>query len=217
MDTTALLWIILIVFVAGAVAFAVHGHERRRKAALRRLAPQLGLSYFEGDTRELAREYRDLPSLPRQGARIGNLMRSASGRDETALFDWTFRRGNATITQTVALFRSRELRLPDFSLRPEHLGHKIGSLMGFQDIDFEHFPRFSSSYLLQGRDESRIRGLFTPSLLSFFEQNPGLAVDGSGDRLVFLRPSKRLKPEEWPQHLAEARQVLALFESRGEG
>jgi hypothetical protein len=143
-------------------------------------------------------------------------MRSPSGRDETALFDWVFQQGKAKVAQTVVLFRARELRLPDFSLRPEHLGHKIGGLMGLQDIDFEQFPRFSSSYLLQGKDESRIRALFTPSLLYFFEQNPGLAVDGSGDRLVFLRPKKRLKPEQWQQHLAEARQVLALFAARGE-
>jgi hypothetical protein len=213
MDLSALFWIILIVAVAAAAAFAVYGVERRRKAALRQLAPQLGLSFVEESSRELARDLRDFPSLPRQGARILNLMKGPPGRDEVALFDWVFQRGKARAAQTVALFRSRKLSLPDFSLRPEHLGHKIGSLVGYQDLDFEHFPRFSSSYLLQGQDESRVRALFTPSLLSFFEQHPGLAVDGSGDRLVFLRPNRRLKPDQWQQHLDEARRVLALFES----
>lgn len=213
MDSMALLWIILIVFVAAAVAFALFRVERRRKEALRGLAPQLGLSYSEESTRELARDIRDFPSLPRQGARLRNLMKGPSGRSEVAVFDWTFRRGKATVTQTVALFRSPKLRLPDFSLRPESLGHKIGGLLGYQDIDFEHFPQFSSNYLLRGPEEGRIRSLFTPGLLSYFEQHPGLAVDGSGDRLVFLRPNKRLRPEQWQQHLEEGRQVLALFES----
>jgi hypothetical protein len=46
--------------------------------------------------------------------------------------------------------------MPHFALRPEKAWHKIGSWFGHQDIDFDSHPRFSSTYLLRGGDESAI-------------------------------------------------------------
>ena len=46
------------------------------------------------------------------------------------------------IRQTVIYFRSPQLHLPEFALRPENLFHKMGAAFGYQDIDFDSHRKF---------------------------------------------------------------------------
>ena len=93
-------------------------------------------------------------------------------------------------------FHSPDLSLPSFELRPEHMFHKIGQALGYQDIDFDSHPTFSKQFLLRGPNEAAIRDFFTPELLEFFESHPGVSVEAAGDRMIFYRASKRIKPED---------------------
>ena len=108
-------------------------------------------------------------------------------------------------------FRSLKLNLPDFSLRPENVFHKIGSAFGDKDIDFETHPIFSKSYLLRGDNEAAIRGLFNNELLNFIQSQQKISIEGSGNQIIFYRHRNRIKPEEVESFMEEGFQVLDQF------
>ena len=134
---------------------------------------------------------------------------------EVRTLDFTYQSGKGTISQTVICFRSSQLSLPDFSMRPEYFFHKIGSKLGSQDIDFESHPtaaEFSKKYLLRGEGEQKIRALFTDKVLAFFAANPDeVCVEGSGDQLILYRERMRIKPEDIPAFMKEGFEVFRLF------
>jgi hypothetical protein len=118
-----------------------------------------------------------------------------------------------TWNHSVVCFRFEGTELPSFSLRPENIWHKIGSWLGYQDIDFDSHPVFSSNYLLRGGDEDAIRMLFTDPVLEFYEQNPGLSTEGSGNILLFYRHSVRVGPQGIRPFMEEGLKVLSLHHS----
>jgi hypothetical protein len=121
--------------------------------------------------------------------------------------------------QTVIWFRSPQLSLPSFVMRPEHVVHKIGSAFGYQDIDFDSnrtAADFSKKYLLRGADEHAIRSLFKNDVLDFFATHPGKPVlEGRGDRLILYRPGQLIRPENISVFLEEGLEVFRLFVSSG--
>ena len=119
-----------------------------------------------------------------------------------------------TIVQTVIYFRSPQLSLPRFGVRPEEWHHKLRSKLGYQDIDFESHPtavEFSKKYLLRGKDEQKIRALFTDEVLAFFAGQDKLCVEGFSSHLCFYRAEKLIEPEDIPAFMKEGFEVFRLF------
>ena len=92
-----------------------------------------------------------------------NVLTGGSGANERWIFDFRYRYGSgkhsSTCRQTVVAFPYLNINLPAFEVRPENLLHKLGSTLGYQDIDFNEHPHFSSKYLLRGQQVLRIRQL----------------------------------------------------------
>jgi hypothetical protein len=119
------------------------------------------------------------------------------------------------VRQTVICFRSPQLSLPDFSMRREEWHHKMGSALGYQDIDFESHPtaaEFSKKYLLRGKDEQKIRALFTDTVLTFFAAHPDkVCLEARLDQLIWYQPEKIIEPEDIPAFMKEGFEVFRLF------
>ena len=81
-------------------------------------------------------------------------------------------------------------------MRPEGFFDKIGSALGFQDIDFESHPLFSKSFVLQSSNEEAIRQYFMPSLLEFFESKAGISVEAQSGKMFFYRTGRCIKPAQ---------------------
>ena len=116
--------------------------------------------------------------------------------------------------QSVICFQSPQLNLPKFRLRPEYFSDKIGSKLGYQDIDFESHPtaaEFSKKYLLRGKDEQKIRALFTDEVLAFFAGQDKIRVEGFSSHLCFYRAPKLIEPEDIPAFMKEGFEVFRLF------
>ncbi len=111
----------------------------------------------------------------------------------------------------MALFPASARRIPDFVLAPENLFHKIGQAFGYQDIDFESHPDFSKRYLLRGPDEAAIRAAFAPAALSYLEQHVGWHVEVKDETAAVYRAGKRVKPEDLPTFLEDARAILRVL------
>ncbi|HEY0021653.1 MAG TPA: hypothetical protein VGB24_02055 [Longimicrobium sp.] len=210
-----------LVFVVILYALAVLNHQNTqdRIAALRQLATRLGWSFQDAPPLTI------IPHVERfelftQGRdrKIRNYLAGESGGDQLAVFDYSYATGadNAqkTHSQTVLHVHSPRLDLPLFSLRPENLLHRIGGLVGHQDIDIEGHPAFSGEYLLRGQDESSIRAVFEPDVVAFYEANRGRCTTGAGPDLLLWRSATLATADEVPALLELGRDLLARLTSR---
>ena len=82
-------------------------------------------------------------------------------------------------------------------------------------IEIEGHPAFEKSYVLRGDDVESIRRMFNDSVLEHFEQNPSWQVEGTGQTLVFYRPSKRLPTAEVPGLLESGLTALGRIRAGG--
>ena len=212
---------IVAVIAAGIVVAVVL--ERKRTEAMKGVAEGMGFTFYpKGDDSIRSRLPDFLFFSQGHSRRVRNMMHGVANEIECAIFEYEYSTGSCrssalgrchghTWRQTVISFWSRKLNLPSFSLRPEHIFHKIGGLLGYQDIDFDGRPGFSSAYLLRAADEEAVRRVFTERVLSFYEAQKGLNTEGDGDCLIHYRASKRVKPEGIRAFMEEGFRTFGLF------
>ena len=200
----------------GVIAWLAYLAEKKRTAEFQAVANDLGFEFSpNGDANLL--QALGVFHLFSQGhsKAIKNLLRRKTEKLEVAIFDYNYTTGGGksrhTWKQSVISFRFPGAPLPKFLLRPEGFWDKIGAWMGFQDIDFDDHPEFSSSYLLRGDDEQAVRRLFTAAILDYFTENRKLTTEGCGQALLFYRIEVRVQPQELRSFLEEGWKVLALF------
>ncbi len=209
-------WIVIILLLVAVFIAAVYIYERKRAEALQAAARSLGLSFEKTSNIDIEQRFGSF-NLFSEGRRkeIKNCISGKLDGADVMVFGYSYRVGSgknsSTRRQTVICFHSSKLTVPAFELRPEHLLHKIAGVFGYQDIDISSYPDFSKSYLLRGNDETSIRKVFSPMVISHFEKNKGLSVEVNGDTLICYRQSKRVRPTELKDFLYEGRAVFGLF------
>ena len=232
------LWAIplaIIALILGGLCIRriVKRFEQRSKK-FKDLAEQMGMEFSEeGDSalRESLSVFDLFDKKMLQSGQFTNVLHGDSeqlgyGEEfEVRILDCWYKEGRQhrrVSSQTMICFHSPQLSLPQFSLRPEGLHQKIGSALGYQDIDFESHQtgaEFSKKYLLRGKDEQwmteeKIRVLFTDKILTFFAAHPDkVFVGGSGDQLIFYREGNLIEPENTPAFIEEGLEVFRLFAS----
>jgi len=192
-----------IIAVVIAILLGARRQMAKRTEALQSIAQQAGWSFAPDDAPAASLGVAALPLFERGRARLArNVMRTSDFSSQTLICDYRYTVGSgksqSTIVQTIVHIKSARLALPPFALAPENILHKVSELFGYQDLDFESNPDFSKRYLLRSKtDEARVRELFSPSVLSYFEQRPTLVdVEGNSDEMVVHRTSRTLKPED---------------------
>ena len=213
--------------------FAFRGLQKNIKSEMKRtesyesVAIQLGLTFYPDGDDSLPEKLSNF-HLFSQGhtkmttnllsGKIGDIevtifgyMYSTGDREHSTMYSTGHREHSTTYIQSVIFMRSPSLNLPHFALRPEHIFHKLGSVLGYQDIDFASHPKFSKNFLLRGRDEEAVRGIFTDDILSFFESRPGVSAEGGGDQLIFYRADKRIEPEAIVSFMEDGSNMFKLL------
>ena len=119
--------------------------------------------------------------------------KSATYDFEVNLFDYKYTVSTGktyhTFDQTVFFVNSKQLGLPEFRMKPEHMGHKIASFLGWEDIDFEKYPAFSDKYYLTGEHEEFIRHTFDDVVLKFFSTTSGWTIEAANYYLILYSKS----------------------------
>ena len=167
---------------------------------MRQVAAELSFEFVDSDERLLA-SLGDFPLFSQGSSRkMKNVLHGTSSNTEVSIFDYQYTMSggdnSTTHQQTAICFQSERLHLPNFELRPESWYHKIGNMLGYQDIDFADYPEFSRRYLLRGDDEQGVRDLFTAAAIEQLEGHSDICAEGRADRLVVYRAGKRVKPFE---------------------
>ena len=183
------------------MAFLAPYQKRARAEALRQMAGYLGMEFMESDEWGLRALLRDFELFQKGGRRrLTNIMTKTLGLLEEKIticdYQYTISTGKSCSThyQTVFFVQSKALGLPEMLIYPENFFHKIGSLFGMQDIDFEEWPEFSHEFLVQG-DEWGVRRLMDEGLAKFFLVERHWCLESLGYYLVFYRRSALVKPE----------------------
>ena len=212
-------YIVVGVIVVGVIAILISRYyAQKRTEELQAVADSMGLSFSAkaDDSFMSAVRHFHLFSQGRSKQAL-NVMSGSANDIDVAVFDYQYTTGGGksshTWKQTVVLLRSEMLALPNFTLRPENLFHKIGGALGYQDIDFDTHPTFSREYLLRSKDEQECRETFTVDVLGYYDQRPGLSTEGDGDSLLFFRGSKIVRPDDVPVFLKEGLRVLGLLQA----
>jgi hypothetical protein len=203
-----------MVLAGAALAVTLYLSEKRRTAWMRQAAEELRFNFLpRGDTETLFCGFQLLSQGKRK--QVLNLMQGVANRLEVKIFDYSYdaagKKGVDAPRQTVINFRSPDLNLPSFSLRPKRALDKIGTLIGHGDIVFENRPIFTRTYLLRGTNESAVRELFNGRVLSFYEEQRDLCTEGAGFELLFYRANHLVPPIQIRAFLEEGFRVLDLF------
>lgn len=196
-------WLFFALIAAGVVVVMVMTvvAERKRREALQRVAAQLGLTFYAKDPGILIGGAGSLYLFDQgHSRRVQNVMTGVIEDLQVSVFDYQYTTGggknSTTHSQSVVAIRQDGRPLPAFQLRPEGIFHKLGSMLGFNDIDFPEHPRFSSQFLLKGQHELAVRAAFTPEVIGYLEGRKDICVEGGGNWVIVYRSGRRLIPEQ---------------------
>jgi hypothetical protein len=205
---------LFVVIIVWSILYA-----RKRSQDLAAAAQQMGFT-FMGDAWHgpvLNPQFKTC-LLQRTRGRANNVMVGMSGSFEAIVFDYTYRAGKSSITQTVACF-SHKIPLPPFTLKPEGILDRIGDAIVHNDIDFDSHPGFSQRYALKSPDEASTRRVFTPAVLTQIEQissDTQWNIETSGINLFIFRAGRRVSPASLATFLQQTSTIATvIFNSEG--
>jgi hypothetical protein len=208
---------VLILWMVKKERARLDTHLERCKAA----AEAMGASYEQRASERLLTKVRGFDLTYADGVMLPERIRDVFGRarpeGEAYVFLHEHRSGRpegggATQRATAGCVLSPRLRLPRFRLCPERKIERLASAVGMRDVDFDTHAGFSASYFLNTRDEADIRALFGRRVLDFFENNPGLYVEGNAETLLIYRPSQVLELKELPRFFGTIEEIARLLE-----
>ena len=201
---------------AGALMYWSYVANKKRIEGFEQEAEAMGLNFTQQPADSFMAHYGHFKLFNRGRRRgVSNLIEGDSGDGTLRIFDYKFTTGSGKQTrhlvQTIASLKSSQLNIPSLTIHPEGFLSRVGSKMGFQDIDFDSHPTFSKMFVLKGDNEEAIRNFLTPAALEYFEAHQGISLEASGDTLFFYNPNRRIKPEEIKDLLARAYEVFGAL------
>ena len=213
---------IFIIFVIGFIGLVLgliyfsYVQAKKRTAAMAQVAASLEMTFSEERYKPVELGLAGMNLFKRgRSQKINNLMRGDFADTDCMLFDYRYTTGSGknstTHNQTVVAFRIAGASLPQFTCKPEHFFHKFADMFGYEDIDFDEYPRFSKAYRLNGDDEAAVRNIFNVSVIELLEtaiDGRPWSVDGAGEWLVIYRAGMRVKTEDCSQFILDCTTLL---------
>jgi hypothetical protein len=213
--------------------------RRKREAALRKVADQMGFTYVAEADPFNAPPHLDQAmwkaSLELTNTHYGapHHLRGDSAAGPVTIFDihysqpGTDRNATDPHKRTQAGFLFEDIDLSPLRIEPEDKNDRFSDktinllTRSWRDIDLDEHPSFSDRYALRGEDEEATRALFDKELIDVWMSLPPdhrLAAQAGGKSvLVYREPRWRdgregqLAPESYPGFVEEAAAVaLAL-------
>jgi len=214
-------WFIGLCFILPAgFYFYSQKKEKQRTERIKKFSYQNGMEFLNDEYIDLDYSSEDSKKLElfnkgNYGGSFSNVLKTTRDNADLFIFDYQYTQGTGDskshYEQTVCLFRKAERNLPEFTLKPERFYHKIGSVFGYQDVDFSSDSGFSKKYLLRGKDENAIRMIFGPEKLHYFKMNSGLSVESGITDLIVYKHNKRVKVKNLSNFIQTATEINNMF------
>jgi hypothetical protein len=205
----------LVAGLFGGFWYLSHLWEKKRRNRVVALSQELGLELnwqLPDDDRRVFSAF-PLASKGRQ-PNAGLTLVADNGTTRIALFDYSFVTGHGknkrTHHWTVALGRDTRLTGPEFSLEPETWISRVGSLVGYQDIDIAEDPEFSRAFVVRGASPDTIVAFLNGPRRALLLKNPKQQVSQTPGAMIVVRPRQKLDEKHVRPLLAES---LALVQA----
>lgn len=225
MDPVAIAILVPIVLLGVGVAIYYSWKiEEERRRALAALAADLGLSFDPSKDRDHDERYANFEIFRRGHSRAAYNTLTGSlpinGNDHpVVLGDFTYKvtsSNGKSSTTTTYRFSYLILHLPlpgvpDLLIRPEHIFDKLGSALGFDDIDFES-AEFSRKFLVKSPDKRFAYDVITPRMMEFLMQATGApAIDLERGMLCLSDGRSRWQPQQFKSTVSFAETFIGLW------
>jgi hypothetical protein len=215
-------YIILGLVAAAVIGYLVFKAEQKRRDGLRRVATHFGLSFDPGQDTAHHRQYghgvfhrgrRRVASKTMHGP-----LELAGRSCYVKMGDYRYTTGSGKNARThrmsYAVIHLPWIGTPDFLIRKEHIGDKLGSGLGFDDIDFES-EEFSRRFWVKSTDRKFAYDVIHPGMMEFLLDGPKPHVEIVSDACLILDGQTRWDPDQfvncmrwadaflgrWPEHL----------------
>ena len=197
--------------------------DKVRTEGLQEIAKKMGLSFSHRGSQRLQNRlarfnFMSKRSKPGVDFLINNLVEGNSGKIHLSIFNVRYNLGSKkkhTTSRGFLLLRSKALVCPEFRVEPESfldkLDHSIG--IGWQDIDFDKYPEFSSRFLVSSPDEGHFRKFFNVKAIPFFLSHPALTVETKLNEFLFHLPVDRISAEDVEEYITDAIELYNLLAS----
>jgi len=192
--------------------------SRRRRADLRSIAAEMGLSFHSEDRGLTLKQQMSTFSLLHKVSflELGNIMSGKMDSLDWKLFDIRFKfEGHRTNHLcSIFLIENPKASLPDFTLRRESpLLQKIKRLTTKDRTLFDGHKAFSNKHELQGEAEDEIREMFAPEVQQYFIDNPRFTVEAKDNFLYISHFGTELLPiaHHYEKYIARCMEIAKLF------
>lgn len=208
----------VVSLVAAVIGFAIWIEQRRTKQ-IREAAVELGFEVLDSLPADMD-GCRSRFALFNSGRarKVSNVLQRQVEGLQVLLYDYTFTTGSGkhshTHHQTVAMFGSQELNLPEFRLSPEGWLSKLAQMFGTQDIDFEDSPEFSKQFVLAGTSELAIREFFDADRRTSLTVFDGLCVETCNDCVVIWFQNRRIPAAGVREFFEKTFEVYTVLKAR---
>ena len=213
-------WVILVFvcFFFGFIFYIEKLRSKKRTEAMRTIAESLEMK-FEAEKCDPSILGLDGIALFEKGRsrKVLNLIKGTFEDINTLIFDYHYVTGggknSSHHSQTVIAYKicSKDgFQLPQFTCKPERFYHKFADMFGFEDIDFEQYPKFSKAYRLNGDNADSVRKVFNETVIRQLEAESKQRwnVDAAGEWIVLHKYNKIIKPNDCPQFLLDCTTLL---------
>ena len=151
--------------------------------------------------------------------RIDNLLTKDSCGGKIYLFEGLFRKkSNRSYYRTAFVVNDEGLDFPECTVVPEKHADRLYRFIGFigldhKDIDVEFDPEFSSSYVIRGADEFKVREILNAGVCRWFmglkEDNPHF--ESKGTAFVIFFEGKKFDMDEIKKLSYAASEFLRMW------
>jgi len=191
--------------------------DSKRSQAAARLASEMGYQFEAGGASLEEKILQSGFDVFRRGhsKSIRNLLYGPYRDSTMMIFDYGYVTGYGRRRvhhwQTLILFSWGQLRLPEFTLRPQGTLDTFTAQVLNSGIDFEECPGFSRRYHLTGWNEAAIRQVFPPIATRLCGYQSQLVVESNGFRLLVHKPRKIIGAGDMQSFIKEVQNLHDLL------
>ena len=205
---------LVFLIVGGVVAFILAlgllgwWQERKRREAFRAIAEHLGLQFSHHRDAALMQRLGFLNRLARGSNRYAyNVLQGVYQGNPVLCFDYhyeTYSRGSKGQRQTHHHYGSvymvkHPANFPEVEIYPRNFIHRIGQVLGFQDIQFESVE-FSKAFVVKARDRRFAYDVCHPRMMEFLLQYRDFNLEIEA-HCIAICYDRRQSPDEVQPHL----------------
>ena len=207
--------LIIVGFVALFIVIGVFGYisSMKRRQAMMALATRLGLNFYPGKDRDMARRYRFLDKLRAGRDRYAFNTLSGGYQDhDVTVFDYHYKTGSGKNTHHhyLSFFLLRlPVLFPEMVIVREGLLSKIGQALGYDDIDFESHE-FSRKFCVRSKDKKFAYDVCNALMIEYLLSNDDLSIEIENNILA-ISFNRRLSPERIEPNLNRLIAVRSLL------